>query len=192
MMKKMMIILAVLAFCGVSLLTMASCAKKGVISEEVATPAETVVTPDEPMKPVVQPPTGEERAAALERQRQEQLRREIQVFESGNIYFDFDKSELRPEARAILEKKAAWLNDNPEFSVRIEGHCDERGTNEYNLALGERRANAAMKYLVNLGIEEKRMAIVSYGEERPLDPRSNEEAWARNRRGQFNVYPVSW
>ncbi|MFZ7111238.1 MAG: peptidoglycan-associated lipoprotein Pal [Desulfatiglandales bacterium] len=187
MMKKMMIILAVLAFCGGSLLTMASCAKKGVISEEVATPAEPVATPEEPVKPVVQPPTGEERAAALERQRQEQLRREIQAFESGNIYFDFDKSELRPEARAILEKKAAWLNDNPEFSVRIEGHCDERGTNEYNLALGERRANAAMKYLNALGVAGDRMITVSYGEERPAVPGSNEAAWAKNRRDEFKL-----
>ena len=184
MTKKMIIILAVLAFCGVSLLTMASCAKKGVVSEESVAP---VVTPEEPVKPVVQQPTGEDEAAVLERQKQEKLRKEIQAFESGNIYFDFDKSELKPEARAILEKKAAWLNDNPGFSVRIEGHCDERGTNEYNLALGENRANAAMKYLNALGVAGDRMMTVSYGEEQPADPGHNEAAWAKNRRDEFKL-----
>ncbi len=112
---------------------------------------------------------------------------EVQAFESGHIYFDFDRSELKPEARAILEKKAAWLKAHPDYSVRIEGHCDERGTNEYNLALGERRANAAMKYLNALGIPSGKISTVSYGEERPADPGHNEGAWSQNRRDEFKV-----
>ncbi|NIR17957.1 MAG: peptidoglycan-associated lipoprotein Pal, partial [Desulfobacterales bacterium] len=96
-------------------------------------------------------------------------------------------SELKPEARAILVKKAEWLRNNQEFSVRIEGHCDERGTNEYNLALGERRANAAWKFLNALGISGSRMTTISYGEERPADTGHNETAWSQNRRDEFKL-----
>ena len=99
--------------------------------------------------------------------------------------FDFDDFSLTPEAKASLRDLAEWLLQNPPVYTLIEGHCDERGTNEYNLALGERRANSAKKYLVQLGVSPKRISTISYGEEKPLDPRSNEEAWAKNRRDQF-------
>jgi peptidoglycan-associated lipoprotein len=88
---------------------------------------------------------------------------------------------------AVLKEKAAWLQDRPEVDVLIEGHCDERGTNEYNLALGERRAQSAKVFLVNMGIASSRLTTVSYGEERPLDPGHDEAAWAKNRRAQFVI-----
>lgn len=151
---------------------------------------ETAVPAEETIAPVVTQPvvTEEEKVQQL----REKLIAEAETFQTTNIHFDFDKYALKLEARAILDGLGAWLLNNGNFHVIIEGHCDERGTVEYNLALGERRANAARNYLVNLGVEEKRLTTVTYGEERPLDPRSNEEAWARNRRGQFNVYPVGW
>ncbi|GAB4320432.1 MAG: hypothetical protein Kow0074_10730 [Candidatus Zixiibacteriota bacterium] len=101
------------------------------------------------------------------------------------IYFDFDKYNLRDDAKRGLEKNAEILKNNPGLRVVIEGHCDERGTNEYNLALGERRAKAARDYLIRLGIEADRLAIRSYGEERPVALGHNEEAWAQNRRAEF-------
>lgn len=107
--------------------------------------------------------------------------------ELRDINFDFDKSILRPDARAILKEHADWLLKNPEFHVLIEGHCDERGTEEYNLALGERRANETLKYLIELGVAKERLKTISYGEERPLDPGHNEEAWAKNRRAHFVI-----
>ncbi|RKX65746.1 MAG: peptidoglycan-associated lipoprotein Pal, partial [Thermodesulfobacteriota bacterium] len=91
------------------------------------------------------------------------------------------------DAAEILKKKAQWLKEHPEVHLLIEGHCDERGTEEYNLALGERRANSAKEFLVNLGIDPKRISVISYGEERPVDPRSCEEAWAKNRRDHFVI-----
>jgi len=103
------------------------------------------------------------------------------------IYFDFDKSNLKPDAIATLDKDAESLKKNPEMKVQIEGNCDERGTNEYNMALGDRRAVSGMKYLVTLGIAAERMTTISYGEERPLDPGHNESAWSKNRRDDFNV-----
>ena len=102
-----------------------------------------------------------------------------------DVYFDFDQADLRPEARERLSQNAAWLRDNPDYRATIEGHCDERGTNEYNLALGERRANAAKSYMVSLGIDGGRLDTISYGEERPVDSANNETAWAMNRNDQF-------
>ena len=90
-------------------------------------------------------------------------------------------------SKEVLREKADFLLKYPDFSVRVEGHADERGTNEYNLALGERRANAAKRYLMALGIAEERILTISFGEERPYDPRSNEAAWALNRRDEFKA-----
>jgi peptidoglycan-associated lipoprotein len=103
------------------------------------------------------------------------------------IYFDFDKSVIRPGDAKILDASAAWLKQNSNQLLLIEGHCDERGTNEYNLALGDRRAKAAMNYLVAQGISADRMTIVSYGEERPVCSEHTEACWAKNRRDQFMV-----
>jgi peptidoglycan-associated lipoprotein len=103
------------------------------------------------------------------------------------IHFEFDKSDIQPEDRGVLDRKAAILGANAALRVRISGHADERGSDEYNLALGTRRALAAKTYLVNKGIDAGRIETVSYGEERPLDPGHDENAWAANRRDEFEV-----
>lgn len=108
-----------------------------------------------------------------------------ELYELADIRFDYDKFNLQDEARANLKKHAEWLSKNSDVMIVVEGHCDERGTAEYNLALGERRANAAAKFLVDMGIDEKRIKTLSYGEELPLDQGHNEDAWARNRRAHF-------
>jgi peptidoglycan-associated lipoprotein len=104
-----------------------------------------------------------------------------------DIHFDYDSANLTDAARVTLEKHALWLQSHREARVTVEGHCDERGTVEYNLALGEQRARAARDYLVSLGVAAERLRTVSYGKERPLDPGNGEEAWARNRRAHFAV-----
>jgi peptidoglycan-associated lipoprotein len=101
------------------------------------------------------------------------------------IYFDFDKYNLRDDARRQLDANADILRNSTDMNIVIEGHCDERGTDEYNLALGERRAQAAREYLVRLGIDAARINVISYGEERPVAPGHDEESWALNRRGEF-------
>jgi peptidoglycan-associated lipoprotein len=101
------------------------------------------------------------------------------------VYFAFDSSKLRPGDARTLDASAAWLKAHPDQLTLIEGHCDERGTNEYNLALGERRANAAMSYLVSRGIEARRISIISYGKERPVCAEQNEACWSKNRRDIF-------
>jgi len=113
-----------------------------------------------------------------------------EVFESRllkDIHFDFDKYDIRPEDAGILKENAALLMNYPKVKIQVEGHCDERGTNEYNLALGERRANAAKKYLLSLGIPTDRISSISYGEEKPLEAGHSEEAWSKNRRGHFVI-----
>lgn len=102
-----------------------------------------------------------------------------------DIYFDFDRADLRPDARETLKANAQWLKDNPAATVQIEGHCDERGTAEYNLALGARRAQAAKDYLVTLGIGEQRISTISYGQELPVCREHNEECWQKNRHDRF-------
>ena len=103
------------------------------------------------------------------------------------VFFDFDKSDLKPAGRQTIEALAAWMNNFPAATITVEGHCDERGTREYNLALGERRANAVYDYLLALGVQANRLRTISYGKERPAVLGSNEEAWAQNRRGVFVV-----
>jgi peptidoglycan-associated lipoprotein len=104
-----------------------------------------------------------------------------------DIYFDFDKATLTPSAQDNLLRKAEWLRENPDVTVTIEGHCDARGTNEYNLALGDRRAESAKAFLVDLGIAVSRITTISYGEERPVCTQQDEECWAKNRRDNFVV-----
>ncbi|MBI2877372.1 MAG: peptidoglycan-associated lipoprotein Pal [Candidatus Tectomicrobia bacterium] len=102
-----------------------------------------------------------------------------------DIHFDLDKYEIRPDSRSILERNALWIQAHSQARVQIEGHADERGTVEYNLALGERRAKKVRDYLISLGVDPKQLSTVSFGEERPLDPGHTEEAWAKNRRAHF-------
>jgi peptidoglycan-associated lipoprotein len=104
-----------------------------------------------------------------------------------DIHFGYDSYSVDATAKSILQANAAWLKENATQKAQIEGHCDERGTNEYNTVLGANRARATLEYLRSLGIESSRLSTVSYGEELPLDPRHNEEAWAKNRRSHFNL-----
>ncbi|MFZ1981125.1 MAG: peptidoglycan-associated lipoprotein Pal, partial [Smithella sp.] len=104
-----------------------------------------------------------------------------------DIHFDFDKSNIRQDDRKILSRNAAYLSKNKNVKIVIEGNCDERGTAEYNMALGERRSDEAKQYLINLGIDGKRITTISYGSEKPLDPGHDEDAWAKNRRDHFAV-----
>ena len=104
-----------------------------------------------------------------------------------DVNFGYDSYEIPAASQAILRTNAAWLEENANANIEIEGHCDERGTNEYNMVLGAKRAKATKEYLRSLGISESRMSTVSYGEELPLDPSSNEAAWAKNRRAHFNI-----
>ena len=131
------------------------------------------------------------RQQAIEEQRlQEEAERVAtarNLFLNEDIFFEFDSAVLLAEAQGILKKKAEWLINNSDVTATIEGHCDERGTNEYNLALGERRAESAKTFLMDLGIAGSRLNSISYGEERPVDPGHNEEAWAKNRRGRFTI-----
>jgi len=110
---------------------------------------------------------------------------ELFAQEVRDAYFDLDKADIRPDARQALEKTASFLKGYPNQKVNIEGHCDERGSTEYNLALGDRRANAVKQYLVNLGIPAANLNTVSYGKEKPFCSESNETCWQQNRRGHF-------
>ncbi len=113
----------------------------------------------------------------------------LQELKIPDVHFDFDKYNLRPDAQEILKKGAPAYLKYRDYKLVVEGHCDERGTAEYNLALGEKRAMEAAKYLVNLGIEKERIRTISYGKEMPLDKGHDEAAWAKNRRAHFVVFP---
>ena len=125
------------------------------------------------------------RKAKERRERDEAARRDR--FLKRDIYFEYNESTLAWDSQKELRLKAEYLTDHPDIHVVIEGHCDERGSEEYNLALGERRAEGAKNFLVDLGISPIRMRTVSYGEENPIDKSSNEEAWAKNRRAHFII-----
>lgn len=190
MRKKLWIILA-LAFIIPGLLFTASCAKKAVKEEAaMAKQAED----EEAMKREAAEKARQEEMARQRMMEEERLKEEARLkqeakdmFLNDDIHFEFDSSTLTMEAQLILKKKAEWLQNNPESSSTIEGHCDERGTSEYNLALGDRRATSAKNFLVDLGISASRLTTISYGEERPVDLGKNEDAWAKNRRCHFTI-----
>lgn len=188
MRKKLWINLAlVLVIPG--LLFTVSCAKKTVKADT----ALTQQAEDDAAAAAAEKAKQEElaRQRALEEQRlKEEAARKLaarDMFLNEDIYFEFDSAALLAEAQAILKEKAEWLRNNSDVTATIEGHCDERGTNEYNLALGDRRAASAKTFLMDLGIAGARLNSISYGEERPLDPGHNEEAWAKNRRDHFII-----
>ena len=169
----------------------AGCAKKAVMKEEPAVEKEATVEKQAPAQvaeaaPAKAPEEQKIDEAAMAAAAAAALANK-EASEFSDIHFAFDRFDLRPDERKILDMHAKWLKAHPEFMVRIEGNCDERGTVEYNMALGQRRAASAMKYLVDLGVEKKRLSTISYGKERPLDPGHNEDAWAKNRRDHFNV-----
>lgn len=127
------------------------------------------------------------KAQQLEEQRQARIAEAKSRFLNQNILFDYDSADLTDQAKVLLREKAEWLQANISETVMIEGHCDERGTTVYNLALGERRAKAARNYIVDLGVSASRLDTISYGEEKPLDTASTEAAYRINRRAQFVI-----
>ncbi|MFP4193358.1 MAG: peptidoglycan-associated lipoprotein Pal [Desulfosalsimonas sp.] len=128
---------------------------------------------------------AEKRTRREDTEEEEKEEEEKEQFLSEKVYFDFDDASLSAEARDTLQQKVSWLRENPDACVIIEGHCDERGTDEYNLALGSRRAESVKDFLVKAGIEGTRLTTISYGEERPAVKGQDEEAWAKNRRAEF-------
>ena len=175
-MKKSLLFLVVLSL----ILMFNACGKK---AAKVAPVQEPVVEKvEEPTAQVERPVLSEEEL--FQQKSLEQLNKD-QILKMIN--FDFDKYAIREDMKAILQANANWLLKFASVEVLIEGHCDERGSDEFNLALGERRADAAKKFLVDLGIDAKRISTISYGEERPIDPRHNEEAWAKNRNDGFVI-----
>jgi peptidoglycan-associated lipoprotein len=181
MTKKSFIITILILCIG---LIMMGCPKKTVVKEEPSVKKEEAAKIEAAKKEA-----AKEEAARKELEKSLVAKKEpgIEgvVFESSllkDIHFDFDKYDIRPGDTAILKGNAEVLKKYHMVKIQIEGHCDERGTNEYNLALGERRANSTKKYLLSLGVSPERVSTISYGEERPLDPGHTEEAWAKNRR----------
>jgi peptidoglycan-associated lipoprotein len=159
--------------------------------------------PPEPVEPAAAPPPTDTRApqpvptppvqgdvkeqAVVERSVAQAFQEALRQFENQLVHFDFDRSEIRDQYKSVLDAKAGFLRKYPNVRIQIEGNCDERGTVQYNLALGDRRANSAKAYLVALGIDGNRISTISFGKERPLDPGHTEEAWAMNRRDKFVV-----
>lgn len=183
------IMLAMLLALGVS------CAKKQVTMETQEMAAEEGAAQqsaeDEAARREAEEARLQEQRAREARQRQEassmsEAARRA-AFEDEEIHFDFDKYVLTPQAMMILDDKAAYLREHSGVRVLVEGHCDERGSNEYNLALGDRRANSAKNYLVRSGVAASRITTISYGEEQPLCMQQNESCWYRNRRGHFSA-----
>lgn len=163
------------------ILVLAGCRKKPEPAP-VAAPA-PAPAPAAPARPVAAP-------AAAPRDTMEEYRAKVAAARASlleTIYFEYDMDELRDDARAALDVKLAVLNANPQLRIRIAGHCDERGSDEYNIALGRRRAEAAKRYLVDRGVEEGRIETASFGRERPAVTGATEEAYSRNRRDEFEI-----
>lgn len=164
-------------------LVLSGCPKKVETAKGTATVQEEKVTPPaEAVQPEAMPaPRVEETPVGREA--------EAPAGEQGlsDAYFDYGMFTIRDDARAVLETNARWLNGNPKARVKIEGHCDERGTNEYNLALGERRAQAAKRFLAALGVDQSRLSTISYGEERSVCTETTEGCYAKNRRVHFTI-----
>jgi peptidoglycan-associated lipoprotein len=148
--------------------------------------AEVTATPETAPVAQVEPP-AEQQPEAMKEEGKEQPMEHAAAVAAGlqPIYFDFDRSFVRDDAKAVMQANAEWLKSNPTMKVRIEGNCDERGTKEYNQALGQRRAQSAKKYLTDLGISAKRILLISYGKEKPVCSESTEGCWQKNRRDDF-------
>ncbi len=176
-------LVVLLAFLMVGALSFTSaCKKKPPTTTEGAKPSEAPTTPaptevSPPSRPAPAPVESSPLDASLEQMNQKGYLKDA--------FFDYDKSDLRDDARSALAGDADWLKKYTSTQVLIEGHCDERGTSEYNMALGDRRANAAKEYLASLGIDTGRVKTVSYGKERPFCSESNETCWQENRRAHF-------
>ena len=149
-------------------------------------PPPVTVPPPQEVAPPPPPPPPDETPDPWDGELQEMQMKAERDGLLGDVYFDFDKFDLRPDARERLAKNADFMKAHPNFGFRVEGHCDERGTNEYNITLGASRTSAATSYLSSLGVGSS-MSTVSYGEERPVCTDSNESCWQRNRRARFVI-----
>lgn len=159
-------------------LSAAGCSKK---QPEVVPPTNTTTPVPPPTPPAVNPPAPPPSGDAAAETRRV-------AAELGNvIHFDYNEDLIKPEDRPVLDRKAAIMRANPALRIRISGHCDERGSDEYNLVLGNKRSLAAKRYLESKGIDGSRIDVTSLGEERPVDPAGNEAAWAMNRRDEFEI-----
>lgn len=174
------------------------CAKKDMVKTEpappVTTPAPETAKPGESSQSGVQKTPVTEQTPVREPVVAQEPTRETQKAPAGDlqgqlqkIYFNFDSSDLSEDSRNLLTRNAEYLSKQSSVKIRIEGNCDERGSDDYNMALGERRAKAAKDYLVNLGIASERISTISYGEEKPVEAGHDEAAWAKNRRDEFVV-----
>ena len=187
MQKKMLrSVLFLLVIAG--LMVFASCAKEAV---QATAPEEESQATDQAAEDKAAAEAAARREAEQRAMEEDAIRKEKEaaqsMFVSEDIYFDFDDASLNAEAQETLRQKAAWMRNNPDGLVVIEGHCDERGTAEYNLALGDQRAASAKAFLKDLGLSAFRIRTISYGEEMPADTGSGEEAWAKNRRAHFGI-----
>ena len=184
-MKKNLTWMGILVMFIFGLTLFTGCAEKKAVVESDATQAKEAA-------PAQQAPAAKDYASLPDTSAEKSVDLEKMAGQGspvGDINFDFDSFSILPDAREILKRNADYFLKNKVSSIIVEGHCDERGTAEYNMALGERRAEETKKYLVNMGIKESAMKTVSFGEERPLVAESNEEAWAKNRRAHFVVNP---
>lgn len=185
--------LGVLAAVIISLLFTVSCAKKepktALSAEQQARMAEAARQKSAAQQSAIDEENlaAQKRAASEQEMAAQQTEAARKKFVNQRVYFAFDDASLGPDALEVMAEKAKWMRANSSADILIAGNCDERGTEEYNLALGARRADAAKDYLVNAGIDPSRIKTISYGEERPLDPGHNEKAWAKNRRDDFTI-----
>ena len=192
-MRKNLTLIGFLVLVAFGMTIFTGCAKKKTvikdeaIQEQTAPVAQTAQQDNEAARQVKE--QADRERALREQAEREQAAKAAAIAEVNirDINFDFDQSNIRPDAREILKANADILLKKGAAQIAIEGYCDERGTAEYNMALGERRAQEAKKYLVNLGMEASQIKTISYGEERPLDPGNNEDAWANNRRAHFVI-----
>ena len=171
---------------GVVAMLAAGCAKEEVVKKDEPVVQQQTVKQQESVKPVEVPKQEESKPAMQEDSASAAKAAAAVALET--VYFDFDKSELRQDARDALSKNAeALLKNVADAKVKIEGHCDERGSDEYNLALGDRRAKSVAKYLATLGVKADRISTISYGKEKPAVQGSDEAAWSKNRRAEFVI-----
>ena len=172
------------------LLLTVGCAKKAVISDASMTQTQMTDAEKQAAEKIKQAAAAEKRAIEEEQlvaEKAQAAKWARDKFMNNDIHFDYDKSSLTDMAQEVLKKKATYLMANPGLAVLIEGHCDERGTNEYNLALGERRAESARTFLLDLGVPGDQMNTISFGEEKPVSMFDTEEGWALNRRAHFEI-----
>ena len=182
-------ILALLVALSMAALVAGGCANKEVVKSEEAVVPKAEPVKVEAAKPEPKPEPAKQVEAPAEPPKMQQAAKASEAalnFET--IYFDYDKSDLRKDAREVLSKNAEiLLKSKSDAKIQVEGHCDERGSAEYNLALGERRAKSSLQYLITLGVKADRLSVISYGKEKPAVQGSDEAAWAKNRRAEFVV-----